>query len=99
MLGRIWFTALFFIVLQLRSLPPVGGVGEDKEAWINYDRTIPAEMEDFASIRIVGGKLLIPVLVNNKREGNFLIDSGASDTFLSQRLAQEVSKLGSDYRT
>jgi hypothetical protein len=82
--------------LELKPLPPIKGKPfDDPESWKNLDRTIPPEL---ASFTVIGKKLhllVIPVIVNGKKSGFFLLDSGASIHVIDRHFAGQVTNLQS----
>lgn len=88
----------FLVTLDFRNwkmilspLPkhPAGDVDFDEVA---VDRYIAPEMQDFTKVYIFGHDLVVPVVVNDKAVGNFILDTGADLNTMSPRLAAQVTK-------
>ncbi len=63
----------------------------------SWDR--PAEADSAATaVRLIEGKLLVETSLNGKATGYFVLDTGAGQTLIDRRLAEEVSKLRSSRR-
>lgn len=79
--------------IELEPLPAINGQRYDNpKSWLELDRTPIPELEGFVQVR-KWGHLLLDTLVNDKRRGFFLLDTGASTNVISQRLARQVTSL------
>ncbi|MGB3561436.1 MAG: aspartyl protease family protein [Thermoanaerobaculia bacterium] len=58
-----------------------------------YNRDVTKESDGFTPIRVLDSKILIPTLVNGEVGTYFLLDSGASRSFISLRLAVGLGEL------
>ncbi len=96
MFGR-YLTTLNFPknMLELRPLPRIGNNPySDPASWEELDRTKCPELASFHSVGI-RGHLLIPAVVNDKKAGFFILDTGAQVNLLSREFAAGMLKLGS----
>ena len=57
------------------------------------DRYVAPEMQGYTKIWIFGHDLVIPVVVSDKVMGNFILDTGASITSITPRLAEQITKV------
>lgn len=82
--------------LLLSPLPkhPAGDVDFDE---MPVDRYIIPEMQGFTKIYVFGHDLVIPVVVNDKAVGNFILDTGAGLNTMSQRFGIQVTKASNDH--
>jgi predicted aspartyl protease len=84
--------------LTLNPLPPIHGKPfNDPESWEDLDRTIPPELASFTRLGIRGHLLTIPVIVNGKKSGFFIVDTGAAANVIDQRFAGQVTNVQSSY--
>lgn len=60
------------------------------------DRYIAPEMQSFTKFYRFGHDIVIPVLVNDKAMGNFIVDTGADLNIMSPKLASQVTKASAD---
>ncbi|HEY2497546.1 MAG TPA: aspartyl protease family protein [Candidatus Angelobacter sp.] len=60
------------------------------------DRYIAPEMQSFTKFYRFGHDIVVPVVVNDKAVGNFILDTGADLNSISPRLASHVTKARSD---
>jgi tetratricopeptide (TPR) repeat protein len=85
-------------ILELNPLPPIKGQPfDDRSSWKDLDRTIPPELASYTKIGKLGHLLMIPVIVNRKKSGFFLLDSGASTHLVDRHFAEQVTNLKSSY--
>jgi tetratricopeptide (TPR) repeat protein len=83
-------------MMKLNPLPPINGKPfDDPESWKGIDRTIPPELESFTRIGKQQHLLVVPVIVNRKKSGFFLLDSGASIHVVDRSFAEQVTNLRS----
>jgi predicted aspartyl protease len=54
-------------------------------------------MQSFTRAYIFGHDLVIPVTVNDKGSGNFILDTGADLNIMSPRLASQVTEASNDH--
>jgi tetratricopeptide (TPR) repeat protein/predicted aspartyl protease len=60
------------------------------------DRYIAPEMQSFTKFYRFGHDIVVPVVVNDKAMGNFIIDTGADLNSMSPTLASQVTKASAD---
>jgi Tfp pilus assembly protein PilF len=60
------------------------------------DRYIAPEMQSFTKFYRFGHDIVVPVVVNDKAVGNFILDTGADLNTMSPKLASQVTKASSD---
>jgi tetratricopeptide (TPR) repeat protein/predicted aspartyl protease len=60
------------------------------------DRYIAPEMQSFTKFYAFGHDIVVPVVVNDKSVGNFIIDTGADINSMSPKLAALVTKASAD---
>src|SRR5947209_17593606 len=60
------------------------------------DRYIAPEMQSFTKFYAFGHDIVVPVVVNDKAVGNFIIDTGADLNTLSPKFAAQVTKASAD---
>jgi predicted aspartyl protease/Flp pilus assembly protein TadD len=80
--------------MELKSLPPIEGkTYGDPLSWKELDRTIPPELASFA---LMGwrGHITIPTIVNNKKAGFFILDSGSGRNIVNQDFAASITGMG-----
>lgn len=80
-------------MVALQPLPPLPTDVEGLTDPHGYDRSLEKEAQGYARALILDGKLLLPALVNETELSYLLIDTGASETLISQRLARKVTQL------
>jgi tetratricopeptide (TPR) repeat protein len=80
--------------MLLAPLPknPSGGPEEDK--W--QDRYVAPEMQGFTKFYRFYHDMVVPVVVNDKATGNFILDTGAELNIMSKKLASQVTKATAD---
>ncbi len=61
-----------------------------------HDRYVAAEMKDWMKVYRSGHALIIPGLVDSKKEDLFMIDTGSQKTVISPAAAQAVTKIHTD---
>lgn len=76
----------------LAPLPKNPSAGDDDEA--ATDRFIAPEMQSFTKFYRFGHDLVVPVVVNDRSIGNFILDTGADMNTMSPKLAEQVTKAG-----
>jgi len=69
------------------------GISED-DKW--QDRYIAPEMQGFTKFYRFGHDMVVPVVVNDKTTGNFILDTGSEFTAMSTKLAAQVTKATAD---
>src|SRR6185437_13497198 len=82
--------------LQLGLLPKLPAANGDSDDG-PVDRYIAPEMQSFTRAYIFGHELVIPVTVNDKGTGNFILDTGADLNIMSPRLASQVTEASNDH--
>jgi tetratricopeptide (TPR) repeat protein/predicted aspartyl protease len=60
------------------------------------DRYIAPEMQSFTKFYRFGHDIVVPVVVNDKAVGNFILDTGADLNTMSPKLAAQVTKASAD---
>jgi tetratricopeptide (TPR) repeat protein len=60
------------------------------------DRYIAPEMQSFTKFYRFGHDIVVPVVVNDKAMGNFILDTGADLNIMSPKLASQVTKASAD---
>jgi tetratricopeptide (TPR) repeat protein len=60
------------------------------------DRYIAPEMQSFTKFYAFGHDIVVPVVVNDKAIGNFILDTGADLNIMSPKLASQVTKASAD---
>jgi tetratricopeptide (TPR) repeat protein/predicted aspartyl protease len=60
------------------------------------DRYIAPEMQSFTKFYRFGHDIVVPVVVNDKAVGNFILDTGADLNIMSPKLASQVTKARAD---
>jgi len=80
--------------MLLAPLPknPSGGPEDDK--W--QDRFVAPEMQGFTKFYRFYHDIVVPVVVNDKATGNFILDTGAELNIMSKKLAAQVTKATAD---
>jgi hypothetical protein len=74
----------------LSPLPPLPGEAEGRPDAYAHDRDVSAIPAGFYPARVFGKDFLVPVVINDRVQSYFLIDSGASTTLISKRAAEEA---------
>jgi predicted aspartyl protease len=95
--------------LTLGSLPPYPGTaaapvelnteGQGQHAAADsgpHDRYVAPEMKDWMRVYRSGHALIVPGVMNNKKEDLFMIDTGAQKTVITPAAAQAVTKIHLD---
>ena len=80
--------------MQLTPLPANPTAASADDEW--QDRYIAPEMQGFTKFYRFGHDIVIPVVVNDKALGNFIVDTGADINSLSPRFAAQVTKASAD---
>lgn len=79
--------------IELQPLPMINGKPySNSDSWKELDRTQPSELASFQSIGIMGN-LFIPVTINNKKTGYFMLDTGAEVSMLNREFASDLTGL------
>lgn len=60
------------------------------------DRYVAPEMQGFTKFYRFGHDIVVPVVVNDKAVGNFILDTGADLNTMSPKLASQVTKASAD---
>src|SRR5882724_785970 len=84
--------------MLLAPLPPNPSGASVDDEW--QDRYISPQMQGFTKFYRFGHDMVVPVIVNDKATGNFVLDTGAELTTMSKKLALQVTKATAedDYR-
>lgn len=82
--------------LRLGLLPALAAANADSDD-APVDRYIAPEMQNFTRAYIFGHDLVIPVSVNDKGTGNFILDTGADLNIMNPRLASQVTEASNDH--
>lgn len=79
-------------LLQLSPLPvnPAAQGKIDDEA--RQDRYVAPEMQGFTKFYSFGKDIVVPVVVNDKVLGNFILDTGGDSIIITPRMASQVTK-------
>jgi tetratricopeptide (TPR) repeat protein len=80
--------------LLLTPLPPNPSGASVDEEW--QDRYISTEMQGYTKFYRFGHDIVVPVVVNDKAMGNFILDTGAGLNSMSPKLALQVTKASAD---
>lgn len=91
----------FLVTLDFREqrllLAPLpinpNGTSEDERF---QDRYIAPEMQSFTKFYAFGHDIVVPVVVNDKAMGNFILDTGAGLNSLNEWFATQVTKASAD---
>jgi hypothetical protein len=75
-------------------LPKNPSAGPEDDKW--QDRYIAPEMQGFTKFYRFYHDMVVPVVVNDKATGNFILDTGAELNSMSKRLAAQVTKATAD---
>ena len=78
----------------LAPLPKNPNAASDDDA--AQDRYIAPEMQSFTKFYRFGHDIVVPVVVNDKAVGNFILDTGADLNTMSPKLAAQVTKASAD---
>jgi len=90
-----FLVTLDFHELKLLLAPlPKNPVGSADDKW--QDRYIAPEMQGFTKFYRFGHDMVVPVAVNDKATGNFVLDTGAELTTLDKKFAAQVMKATAD---
>jgi predicted aspartyl protease len=81
-------------IMTLAPLPPNPTAASADDEW--QDRYIAPEMQGFTKFYRFGHDIIIPVVVNDKALGNFIVDTGADINSLSPKFAAQVTKASAD---
>jgi Tfp pilus assembly protein PilF len=91
----------FLITLDFRErkvvlmpLPKNPNASSDDD--VAQDRYIAPEMQSFTKFYRFGHDIVVPVVVNDKAVGNFILDTGADLNTISPKLAAQVTKASAD---
>jgi tetratricopeptide (TPR) repeat protein len=80
--------------MLLALLPKNPSAGAEEDEW--QDRYIAPEMQGFTKFYRFGHDMVVPVVVNDKATGNFILDTGSELNIMSKRLALQVTKATAD---
>jgi Tfp pilus assembly protein PilF/predicted aspartyl protease len=80
--------------MVLEPLPPNPSGASVDEEW--QDRYIAPQMQGFTKFYRFGHDIVVPVLVNDKATGNFILDTGAGINSMSPKFALQVTKAEAD---
>jgi tetratricopeptide (TPR) repeat protein/predicted aspartyl protease len=80
--------------MLLAPLPKNPSAGPEDDKW--QDRYIAPEMQGFTKFYRFYHDMVVPVVVNDKASGNFILDTGAELNSMSKRLAAQVTKATAD---
>jgi tetratricopeptide (TPR) repeat protein len=80
--------------MMLEPLPPNPSGASVDEEW--QDRYIAPQMQGFTKFYRFGHDIVVPVLVNDKATGNFILDTGAGINSMSPKFALQVTKAEAD---
>jgi len=90
-----FLVTLDFHELKLLLTPlPKNPVGPADDKW--QDRYIAPEMQGFTKFYRFGHDMVVPVVVNDKAAGNFVLDTGAELTTIDKKFAAQVMKATAD---
>jgi Flp pilus assembly protein TadD len=78
--------------LLLSPLPKNPSASDDDD--FAPDRFVAPEMQSFTKYYRFGHDLVVPVIVNDKVLGNFILDTGADFNSITPKLARQVTKAG-----
>lgn len=91
----------FLITLDFREqkallspLPANPNAASADDEW--QDRYIAPEMQGFSKFYRFGHDIVVPVIVNDKALGNFIVDTGADINSLSPKFAAQVTRASAD---
>jgi len=80
--------------MQLAKLPVNPNAASPDDEW--QDRFIAPEMQSFTKFYNFSDHIVVPVVVNDKALGNFIVDTGADLNSLSLKFAAQVTKASAD---
>ncbi len=80
--------------MLLAPLPKDPSAGAEEDKW--QDRYIAPEMQGFTKFYRFYHDMVVPVVVNDKAVGNFILDTGADLNIMSPKLASQVTKARAD---
>lgn len=80
--------------MLLAPLPKSPGGPSVDDEW--QDRYIAPEMQAFTKFYRFYHDIVVPVVVNDKATGNFILDTGAELTSMNKKLAAQVTKATAD---
>jgi predicted aspartyl protease len=80
--------------MLLAPLPKNPSAGAPEDKW--QDRYIAPEMQGYTKFYRFYHDMIVPVVVNDKSMGNFILDTGAELNIMSKRLAAQVTKATAD---
>jgi tetratricopeptide (TPR) repeat protein len=80
--------------MLLAPLPKNPNAADSDERF--QDRYIAPEMQSFTKFYSFGHDIVVPVVVNDKALGNFILDTGADLNSISTRFAGSVTKASAD---
>ncbi|HET9837795.1 MAG TPA: aspartyl protease family protein, partial [Candidatus Angelobacter sp.] len=80
--------------MLLAPLPKNPAAASEDERF--QDRYIAPEMQGFTRFYAFGHDIVVPVVVNDKAMGNFILDTGADLNTLSPKFAAQVTKATAD---
>ncbi len=78
-------------VLELLPLAGETDNTEDDQGGWEFERQISPEMKSFTPVRKIGQHLLVRTKVNDRKQVQFVIDTGANVSLISSELAKEVT--------
>jgi tetratricopeptide (TPR) repeat protein len=78
----------------LAPLPKNPNAASDDDRF--QDRYIVPEMQSFTKFYSFSGHIVVPVVVNDKAVGNFILDTGADINTLTPKFASQVTKASAD---
>jgi predicted aspartyl protease len=80
--------------MLLAPLPKNPSASAEEDKW--QDRYIAPEMQGFTKFYRFYHDMVVPVVVNDKAAGNFILDTGAQLNIMSKKLAAQVTKATAD---
>lgn len=80
--------------MLLAPLPKNSSGASLDDEW--QDRSIAPEMQGFTKFYRFYHDIVVPVVVNDKATGNFILDTGAELTTMNKKLATQVMKATAD---
>lgn len=83
------------LLAPLPKNPAVAASDDDDE--IPRDRYIAPEMQSYTKVYMISDHLFVPVIVNDKAIGTFLIDTGSDVNTMAPRFAAGVTKASDDH--
>jgi len=79
--------------MHLEPLSPLPAGADGAPDPYGYERSSEKLSREYVPVRIFGGDVLFPVMVDQMEHGYFLLDSGATDSILARRLAARVTRI------